>query len=89
MSNLVVYHGLLKSKVTNSNRHYVVDAALESLKTRLDKNKSVNSELGGYGCKKFLQLDKKANLEANEEKVKEAKKWDGRHGIVSNLKASI
>jgi len=42
--------------------------------------------LSNFGYKKFIKVEGEANLEIDDEKLKEAEKWDGLKGIVSNTK---
>ena len=60
--------------------------AIEKLKNKLQKSKNPKELLSNFGYKKFIKLKGEANLEIDEQKLKEAEKWDGLKGIISNSK---
>ena len=41
--------------------------------------------LNNYGYKKYLAVAGKTTLSVNQDKVSEAQRWDGLHGVVTNL----
>jgi transposase len=65
---------------------YDRETAIEKLKKKLNKSKNPKGLLSNFGYKKFIKIQGEANLEIDEEKLKEAEKWDGLKGIVSNTK---
>ena len=62
--------------------------AIEKLIKKLKKSKKASSLISNYGYKKYLKIEGKSKIEIDEEKLKEAEKWDGLHGIVTNAKLS-
>ena len=66
---------------------YDRETAIEKLKTKLKKSKNPKGLLSNFGYKKFLKVEGKADLEIDEQKLKDAEKWDGLKGIVSNTKS--
>jgi len=60
--------------------------AIETLQKRLKKSKNPKELLNNFGYKKFIKVEGEANLKIDQEKLEEAKKWDGLKGIVSNTK---
>ncbi len=60
--------------------------AIEKLKNKLQKSKNPKELLSNFGYKKFIKVKGEANLEIDEQKLKEAEKWDGLKGIISNTK---
>jgi transposase len=65
---------------------YDRETAIEKLKQKLKKSKNPKGLLSNFGYKKFIKIQGEANLEIDEPKLKEAEKWDGLKGIVSNTK---
>jgi transposase len=65
---------------------YDRETAVEKLKQKLKKSKNPKGLLSNFGYKKFISVDGDAELELDENKLKEAEKWDGLKGIVSNTK---
>ncbi len=65
---------------------YDRETAIEKLKKKLNKSKNPKGLLSNFGYKKFIKIQGEADLEIDEEKLKEAEKWDGLKGIVSNTK---
>lgn len=75
---------------------YEREKGIQKLRDRLQKNKSVKSQLSNQGYKKYLQLQQSQNKDntkpsscgisiiLNEEKVKEDEAWDGLKGIITN-----
>jgi len=56
---------------------YDREVAIEKLKAKLKKSKNPKGLLSNFGYKKFLKLEGEADLEIDEQKLEEAKKWDG------------
>ena len=65
---------------------YDREKAIEKLKNKLQKSKNPKELLSNFGYKKFIKVKGEANLEIDEQKLKEAEKWDGLKGIISNTK---
>ena len=65
---------------------YEREKAIEKLKQRLNKSKNPKELLGNFGYKKFIKIEGEAQIEIDQTKLKEAQKWDGLKGIVSNTK---
>ncbi len=65
---------------------YDREKAIEKLKDKLQKSKNPKELLSSFGYKKFIKVEGEANLEIDEQKLKEAEKWDGLKGIISNTK---
>jgi len=65
---------------------YEREKAIEKLKQRLNKSKNPKELLSNFGYKKFIKIEGKAQIEIDQTKLKEAQKWDGLKGIVSNTK---
>jgi len=62
------------------------EKTIEKLKTKLEKSSNPSTLISNYGYKKYLQLSGESKVELNEKKLAEASKWDGLHGITTNIK---
>lgn len=65
---------------------YDREDAIEKLKQKLKKSKNPKGLLSNFGYKKFLKVEGESSLEIDQRKLKEAEKWDGLKGIISNTK---
>jgi len=65
---------------------YEREKAIEKLKQKLKRSKNPKGLLSNFGYKKFIKVEGEAKIEIDETKLKEAQKWDGLKGIVSNTK---
>jgi transposase len=65
---------------------YDRNKAIERLTNKLKINKSPANLISNYGYKKFITVDKNSKVELNEEKIIESEKWDGLHGLITNIK---
>ncbi|MCK5591141.1 MAG: transposase, partial [Candidatus Pacebacteria bacterium] len=63
---------------------YDRDKAIQRLRKKLEKQKNAKAYLSNYGNKKYLKIEGKTSIELDEEKIKNASKWDGLKGVVSN-----
>jgi len=60
------------------------DKAIKRLKKKLEKQKNAKAYLSNYGNKKYLKIEGTNLIELDEEKIKNAAKWDGLKGVISN-----
>jgi len=65
---------------------YEREKAIEKLKKKLKKSSNAKALLSNFGYKKFIKIQGEADVVIDREKLKEAEKWDGIKGIVSNSK---
>lgn len=65
---------------------YDRDKALEKLTKKLKTSKSPANLISNYGYKKFITMNNQYKVELNEEKIVESEKWDGLHGLITNIK---
>jgi len=65
---------------------YEREKAIEKLKQKLKKSKNPKGLLSNFGYKKFIKIEGEAQIEIDQTKLKEAQKWDGLKGIISNTK---
>ena len=97
---LVITHSLKRARKDKSDR----EKGIKKLRAKLEKEKSVKSQLSNQGFKKYLQLesinknsDDKNNTKStcdlsivlNEEKIKEDAQWDGLKGLIINGSSTL
>jgi transposase len=59
--------------------------AIDKLLKKLSKSKNPSSLISNYGYKKFLKVKGKTEVSLDEDKIHEASKWDGLHGVITNM----
>ena len=64
------------------------DQAIAKLRKKLAKSKNPKDLLNNYGYKKYLQVAGETTLSVNPDKITEAQRWDGLHGVLTNLPES-
>ena len=62
------------------------EKALDKLQKKLSKSTNPLSLVSSYGYKRFLKPSEAGKVLLDEEKVNKAAKWDGLHGVVTNIK---
>jgi transposase len=81
--NLIVSY----SKNRAEKDKYDREKAIEKLIKKLGKNKKdPKTFLNSYGYKKYLVIKGDTELTINQEKVNTESKWDGLHGVITNIK---
>ena len=58
---------------------------ITKLSKKLKKLKNPKDYLSNFGYKKFLKVEGSAKIEIDGEKIAQAQKWDGIHGVVTNI----
>jgi transposase len=61
------------------------EKALEKLRKKFLKQKNPKEYLTNYGYKKYLRVEGITDITLDEDKIEEASKWDGLHGVVTNI----
>jgi len=60
---------------------------IERLKKKIGKGKSLKTVIGNMGgSKKYLEVEGDGKITINEAIIAEESKWDGLHGIITNIK---
>lgn len=87
---LLVSYSIKRAKKDKYDR----EKGIQKLRDKLEKNKSVKSQLSNQGYRKYLQLEQTnsdnknsscdLSIILNEDKIKEDAAWDGLKGIVTN-----
>lgn len=80
--SLVVSYREIRAKKDKHDR----EKAIERLKKKLEKAKDPKSLLSNYGHKKFICMTGDTVLSINEAKITAEEKWDGLHGVITNIK---
>lgn len=62
--------------------------AVDSLQKRLANSDNPASLISNFGYKKYVQVDSKAKVQLDELKIAQAEKWDGLHGVLTNIPKS-
>jgi transposase len=62
------------------------ERSINRLMKKLSRSKSQKEYFSNYGYKKYLRVIGDSQIELDTEKIKEAGRWDGLHGVVSNNK---
>lgn len=65
---------------------YDRDKAVDRLSTKLKASKSPASLISNYGYKKYISIDSKSQVNLNIDKIEESERWDGLHGLITNIK---
>ena len=58
---------------------------MEKLIKKIGKSQNPKSLLNNYGYKKYLHIEGDSRLQVDQVKVEEEQRWDGLHGVVTNL----
>jgi transposase len=74
-----------KESRANKDKHDR-EKAVDRLQTKLKTSKNPASLISNYGYKKYITVDSNSRINLNEEKIVEDSRWDGLHGLITNLK---
>lgn len=64
------------------------DQAIAKLRKKLAKSNNPKDLLNNYGYKKYLKVEGHSTLSVNPDKIAQAQRWDGLHGVITNLPAA-
>ena len=64
------------------------DQAIAKLRKKLAKSQHPKDLLNNYGYKKYLKVAGQSTLTVNQDKIARAQRWDGLHGVITNLPAA-
>ena len=78
---LVVSYSPQRAAKDRHDRQVAVDKLLKKLR----KSQNPKNLLNNHGYKKFLKVNGRAKVELDAEKVEQARRWDGLHGVLTNL----
>lgn len=62
--------------------------AIEKLKNKLERSKSLKQHLSNNGYRKYLKVEGESTIALDEEKIASSSLWDGLHGVVTNAELS-
>jgi len=77
---LIISHSTKRARKDAHDRN----EAVEKLRKKIGKNKNPAQLISNYGYKKFLKVKGESSVSLDEEKLNEAAKWDGLHGVITN-----
>ena len=72
-------------KRAEKDRHDREEAVAKLIK-KIGSSSNPESLISNYGYKKYLNISGNSTVTINEEKIQTAERWDGIHGIVTNIK---
>ena len=62
--------------------------AIEKLKAKLGKSKSIKANISNNSYRKYLKIQGSSSIELDEDKIAADSAWDGLHGVVTNSELS-
>ena len=80
-TRLIVTYSAKRARKDKADR----EKNLEKLKAKMKSSKNPETLISNYGYKKFIEVVGKTSYQISEAKIKEAEKWDGLHGINTNI----
>ena len=78
---LIVTHSLKRAEKDRKDR----EKAVLSLKEKLQKSKNPANLISNYGYRKYIKVEGEMQVEINQEKLAHDARWDGLHGIFTNI----
>ncbi len=78
---IILSHNATRARKDKHDREKAVEKVLK----KLQKSKDPKSLISNYGYKKYISMDGEAKIDLNEAKLLEESKWDGLHGVITNL----
>jgi len=78
---LVVSYSPVRAEKDRRDR----DRAIAKLRKKLAKSDNPKDLLNNYGYKKYLKVEGRSTLTLNPDKIARAQRWDGLHGVITNL----
>lgn len=79
--NLIVTYSSKRARKDAHERNN----AINKLEKKLEKSKSIKSILSNSGYKKYMNLKGDSLITLDHDKINEAQKWDGLHGLITNI----
>ena len=81
---LVVSYSAKRARKDASDRK----KAVEKLKAKLEKSKSVKANISNNSYRKYLKIQGNSSIYLDEEKIEADSAWDGLHGVLTNSELS-
>jgi len=79
--NLILSYSRKRAKKDAFDR----EKNITKLSKKLKRLKNPKEYLSNFGYKKFLKVEGDAKIELDEAKIADARKWDGIHGMITNI----
>jgi transposase len=77
---LIVSYSAKRARKDESDRK----KAIEKLKAKLEKSKSIKANISNNSYRKYLKIQGSSSIELDEDKIEADSAWDGLHGVVTN-----
>ena len=61
-------------------------SSIDKLIKKTGKSKNPESFISNHGYRKYIKIESSQEVEIDQNKIEEAKKWDGLHGVITNIK---
>ena len=81
---LIVSYKSKRALKDQKDRQIILDKITKSLGAKGNPKKLISNK----GVKQYIQLDDTASAKLDPEKIAQAARWDGLHGVITNLKDS-
>jgi transposase len=78
---LVVNHNATRARKDKYDREKAIEKVIKKLK----KSRDPKVLISNYGYKKYIAMEGDIKIKLNESKLEEEAKWDGLHGVITNL----
>ena len=82
---LVVSYSPVRAEKDRHDR----DKALHKLRRTLARSNTPKALLNNRGYKKYLRVEGESTLTVDQDKINNAQRWDGLHGVITNLPKAI
>lgn len=80
--NLILSYKLSRAKKDKFDR----EKALDRLYNKVSTSKNPANLISNYGYKKYIEINGDSKISINQSKVTESERWDGLHGLITNIK---
>jgi transposase len=80
-ARLIVSYKFARAQKDKHDRQAIIDKIQKTLKGKGPTKKLI----ANAGVKQFVRIDEHSSAELDMEKIKQAERWDGLHGVISNI----
>lgn len=78
---LIVTYSSLRARKDAHERQKAIERLLKKLKKN---SKNPKGLMSNYGYKRYVKIEGESRIEIDQQKVEEAARWDGIHGVITN-----
>lgn len=79
---LIVHYSPKRAEKDRHDRQKAIDQVLKRVKRSGNNPKAL---LNNFGYKKYITIEGKTTITVDEQKIKQAQRWDGLHGVITNI----